>query len=70
MLSTGDFMHTKSNNNPYIYEERPDINFRKQRKNLASANVFGRRDKAARGIISVTDSMSQPDFSMGVGAEA
>ena len=35
-------------------------------ENLASANVFGRRGEASRVMSgAVTDSMSQPDFSMG-----
>jgi hypothetical protein len=38
-----------------------------QRKNLASANVFGRRNDV--GVISIGDSLSNPDFSLGAGPE-
>ena len=41
---------------------------RHQRKNLASANIYVRRGEAAGAFSSVTDSMSQPDFSIGAGA--
>ena len=46
------------------------MNFKQQRKNLASAGMFGRRGEASRVISgAVTDSMSQPDFSMGMQQE-
>jgi len=51
-------------NNPYY---APDNKFRMQRKNLASAKVFVRKHGA--GVISITDSMSHPDLSMGPGPE-
>ena len=48
----------------------PDVtSFRMRRKELASANVFGRGNKRVKsnagGLSSITDSISQPDFSMG-----
>ena len=52
-------------NHPYYHA--PENKFRMQRKNLASAKVFVRKHGA--GVISITDSTSHPDLSMGPGPD-
>lgn len=56
----------KHNSNQYGAGKEGAMSMRQQRKNVASANIYGRRYDNARGISSaVSDSMSQPDFSIG-----